>query len=62
MGCPFVLWVKRSVPRVPVGNKGYAPANAETQCRGGGGAAGQLNAKFPKPTFFSYFTVQISSA
>ena len=47
MGCPFVLWVKRSVPRVPVGNKGYAPANAETQCRGGGGPLGSLMQNFP---------------
>jgi len=35
--------------------KGYAPANAEAQCRGGGGAAGRLNEKFPKPTFFWLF-------
>jgi hypothetical protein len=38
-----------------------APANAKAQCRGGGGAAGWLNEKFPKPTFFGYFMVQISS-
>ena len=48
-----------AISKSTIKHKGYAPANAEAQCRGGGGAAGWLNEKFPKPTFFGYFMVQI---
>ena len=34
--------------------KGYALANAETQCRGGGGASGLLNKICSKPTFLVF--------
>ena len=47
--CSAGPWLGRQSQTILV--KGYAPANAEIWCRGGGGARGLLNTIFPKPTF-----------
>jgi hypothetical protein len=51
------LWTSGPI----LGAKGYAPANAEAQCRRGGGAGGPLNKKFPNPTFSGYLMAQMNS-